>query len=682
MKSLLVRLLPLATLILVGCGDTDLYAPYDCTEEKEAFFKDRTQVVIKEQEAIRDKLLKQLEELPADAPAAKRDELQKDLANTERRLKSPEFFTFASMEDIPADIEWTTNWDSPEIGSSKAKKGGTLHTFFSGLSFPPTIRTIGRDANNGFRAEHWDFIEMGLVSLHPNTLEIIPGLADQWAVHPDGRTVYFRLDEKARWSDGVPVTADDFFMCFYISLSEYITGPWYRQYYGEMFENITRYDDRHFSIRLAHLKPMPAYFAALTPYAAHFYKEFGPDYEDRYNWRCRPTTGAYIIRPEDIIKGRSITMTRVKDWWARDRKYSRNLYNVDRIQYLLVRDEEKAFELFKKGQLDMFPLGIPKRWYEQTEIPAVFDGYIEKVTFYNEYPQPPRGIYLNHAKKPLDNLDVRIGIQHATDFQSVIDYDLRGDAQRLHITNDGYTLFPVTGIETRGFDPTKARAAFAKAGFTKSGEDGILVNDLGERLSVGITYTKVPVLDKMLQRLAERAKLAGLEYRLDGMDGTACFQKVMNKKHESTYWGWGTTPPFPRYFEGWHSSNAYEPGTRNPRVMTNNISSYFNPEIDAYAEAVRFGTSVEDIHKATIKCEEILHRDAAWVPAYKKDSYRVGYWRWMRWPEDFNVKLTSEPQESYIYWIDEDIKKETLKAKAEGRSFPEVDVIYDKYKKK
>ncbi|MDX1680022.1 MAG: extracellular solute-binding protein, partial [Akkermansiaceae bacterium] len=593
---------------------------------------------------------------------------------------SPEFFTFASMEDLPADLEWKTNWDSPDIGSQDARKGGTFHTFFPALSFPPTIRTIGRDANNGFRGEHWDQIEMGLVDLHPNTLEVIPGLADRWAVGEDGRTIYYRIDEKASWSDGEPVTADDFFMTFYISLSEYITGPWYRQYYGEMFENITRYDDKHISIRLAHLKPIPEYWGAITPYAAHFYSEFGPDFEDRYNWRTRPTTGAYVMKPEDIVKGRSITMTRVKDWWAKDRKYVRNRFNADRIHYLLIRDDEKAFELFKKGQIDMFHLGIPRRWYEKMEIPAVFNGYIEKVTFYNEYPRMPIGLYLNHHKSPMDNVDARIGIQHATDWQSVIDYDLRGDAQRLHITNDGFGIFSHPDIRTREFNPKKAREAFARAGYTEVGADGILLNEKGQRLSIAITYTKSPVIDKRLQRLAERAKLAGLEYTLNGMDGTASFQQVMNKKHEAAFWGWGTTPPFPRYFEGWHSSNAYEPDSNKPMVMTNNISVYNNPEIDPHAETVRYGTSIEEIREAAYRAEEILHRDAAWVPGYKLDFYRLAYWRWVRWPDDFNVKLTREAQESYVYWIDEEMKVETLEAMAEGRSFPEVDIIYDKYK--
>lgn len=36
--------------------------------------------------------------------------------------------------------------------------------------------------------------------------------------------------------------------------------------------------------------------------------------------------------------------------------------------------------------------------------------------------------------------------------------------------------------------------------------------------------------------------------------------------------------------------------------------------------------------------------------------------------------------ESYLYWVDNDVKKETLEAKREGRTFEEVDAVYDQYR--
>ena len=678
-----LRSLPLVlvALALLGCGEAERFADYDNEEEVAVFYASRqNEKVLAELEKKKEELTEKLAE-----PGEEEDpgELEEDLADTNRRLGNPEFFTYnATMADLPGDLSWEEGLDQPEIGSSRARKGGTFNTYLPSLAFPPTIRSIGKNANNGFRSEHWDNIEMALVSLHPNTMETIPGLADRWAVGTDERTVYFRINEKARWSDGRPVTVEDFFMTFYVCLSEYITGPWYRQYYGTMFENITRYDDRHLSVRLANKKPRPEYYASLTPYSRHFYREFGPDFEERYNWKVRPTTGAYRIREEDVVKGRSITLTRVNDWWAGDTRYNRYRFNVDRIKYRLIRSDEKVFELFKKGEVDMFHLGIPKRWYEQMEIPAVFNGYIEKKTFYNVFPRVPRGLYINHSKPFLGDLNVRVGLQHATNWQKVIDIDLRGDAGRLNIYNAGYGKFSNTGIVARGYSPEKARAAFAKAGFSKQGNDGVLQNGEGQRLSFSITHTASPVVDKILQRLKEEALKTGLEYRLEGMDGTASYEKVMQKKHDLTFWGWGTIPPFPRFFEGVHSSNAYDPGTKTPRVMTNNISVYANPAADPLAQGIRFATSEKEIRDMSWELEQILHDTAFWIPGYKRESYRLGHWRWMQWPDDFNVKLTREAQESYAYWIDVEEKEKTLQAESRDQAYPEVDRIYDQYRVK
>ena len=81
--------------------------------------------------------------------------------------------------------------------------------------------------------------------------------------------------------------------------------------------------------------------AGFPPLPRKFYSEFGPDFEQRYQWRSRPTAGPYVIKEEDIHFGRSITFTRVKDWWAKDRKFYRHRFNVDRIHYRVVRLQEK-----------------------------------------------------------------------------------------------------------------------------------------------------------------------------------------------------------------------------------------------------------------------------------------------------------------------------------------------------
>jgi microcin C transport system substrate-binding protein len=60
--------------------------------------------------------------------------------------------------------------------------------------------------------------------------------------------------------------------------------------------------------------------------------------------------------------------------------------------------------------------------------------------------------------------------------------------------------------------------------------------------------------------------------------------------------------------------------------------------------------------------------------------YRVGSWRWVRWPDDFNVKRSELERDLHLYWIDEDLRRETKEAMKAGKTFPPVIKVYDQYK--
>lgn len=50
----------------------------------------------------------------------------------------------------------------------------------------------------------------GLVEYHPKTLEPIPALAERWDINNDSSEFVFHMRRDARWSNGDPITADDF----------------------------------------------------------------------------------------------------------------------------------------------------------------------------------------------------------------------------------------------------------------------------------------------------------------------------------------------------------------------------------------------------------------------------------------------------------------------------------------
>ena len=73
--------------------------------------------------------------------------------------------------------------------------------------------------------------QLGLIGLHPNTENIIPEIATHWAFGADKKSMYFKLNPQARWSDGKPVTAQDFAYTIEFMRSEEIVAPWYNDYY-------------------------------------------------------------------------------------------------------------------------------------------------------------------------------------------------------------------------------------------------------------------------------------------------------------------------------------------------------------------------------------------------------------------------------------------------------------------
>lgn len=665
--------------VLPSCRKQQAEAVYDNTAERAAFYERYNAEVAKKLEDRK----KELETaLAGDLGDAEKRDKQREMDSLRHHLERPKYFEMLSEADLPTGLKWEDGQDQPDIGSPKAKKGGTYHSMIQGNTYPPSIRCVGAEANNSFRNCHWDDIEIGLTSFHPDTGQVMPGVADKWSIDPDGQTVYFHIDKDARWSDGKKIKSSDFLMSFYVYLSPYLTENYYRAYYGEQYWGISTYGDDYVCIRLAFPKPLAAGFAAVYPFQEDFYREFGPDFEKRYNWRPRPTAGAYVIRKEDIAKGRSISLTRVKDWWAKDKKFYRNRFNPDRIEYMLVRDEEKVFQLFLRGEIDCYLLNDSKKWYDKTEVPQVFNGYIEKTTFYNEYPAISRGLYFNLSRPLLSNQDIRIGLQHASNFDKVIELDLRGDGERLNLLCEGYGPFSNPNVRTRPFSVALAREAFARAGFTKTGPDGVLQNDQGQRLSFTINFSKHPIVDPMMLRIKEEAIRCGVEYKLEGMDGTASFQKVARKEHEIAFTGWQLNLPFPDYYQQFYSTEAYEPGSDKPRPMTNNISQFADKTIDPILEENRNASSIQSVKDTSWKLEEIFNERAVWVPSYYRPFFRVGYWRWVRWPDNFNVRLTNEADTSHVHWIDSDIKADTEDAMKHGRAFPEQNLIFDQYRKK
>ena len=608
-----------------------------------------------------------------------------------------DYFHFKTTADIPTDLKWDDGMDLPEFASPDAKRGGTMNSWIQ--DFPRTLRTVGPDANGSFRPWILDDDAMYFARRHPNVTALtengfryIPGIADRWAVDRKNKTVFVHLDPAARWSDGVPITTDDVLFAHWFYRTSYIRAPWYNNYYTTKFAGITKYDEHTFSLTFPTLRPdMLAQTLENEPTPAHFYAEVGDDYPERYQWRFVPTSGPYEVRPQDIDKGRAVTLTHVKNWWAQDKKYWRHRFNPEKIRLTVIRDTPKAFEAFRRGDLDFFGLTLAEYWYDKLpdSAPEVQAGYIRKIKFYNDIPRPTYGLWMNETKPFLNNREVRVGIQYAMNWQLVIDKFSRGDWTRMQTASDGYGEFTAPDIHARPFDIPKALEHFAKAGFNKRGPDGILVNDAGQRLSFQLT-TGYESLKDVLTILQEEAIKAGLELRVEVLDGTASWKKVQEKQHDIQFSAFNVNPEmFPRYWETLHSKNAYDQaflpdGSVNPnrkiKVQTNNLQEIAIPELDALIDRYDQSDNIAEMKDIAFKIEKIVYDDASFCPGFVIPFFRIGTWRWFHYPKDGNVKIATTSTEWGLYWVDEDEKKATEEARKSGKTFPPEILTFDQYK--
>jgi oligopeptide transport system substrate-binding protein len=299
----------------------------------------------------------------------------------------------------------------------------------------------------------------GLTTLHPKTLAPVPGVAERWDISPDGTVYTFHLRE-ARWSNGQPLTAQDFVYSWRRALD-----PATATFYAEMLYPVSNAeplnkgrlddatqlgvqatDDRTLAVRLEH--PLP-YFLQLTAFAT-----YAP-----VNRQCIERHGDQWTRPRHMVSNGPF---RLAEHRPRDRIILRKnpeYWNAERVMLeeihaLAIDDSETALKKFQAGEVD---------WIR--DIPAV------KVAEAAQFPgfryTPALGTYFyrfNVTRPPLDDRRVRRALAMAIDKASIARYLCRAGQRpaRSFVPPVFPDYHPATGPR---HGPARARRLLADAGF-------------------------------------------------------------------------------------------------------------------------------------------------------------------------------------------------------------------------
>ena len=181
-------------------------------------------------------------------------------------------------------------------------------------------------------------------------------LAEGIEVADDLLSVTFRINPRAKFQDGSPVTAADVKHTFDTLMSK-AAAPQYRTIFGDVKQAVVT-DER--SVRFE-FKRASAELPLLVGSLPVFSKAWGAGKPFNEVITDKPiASGPYKIGRMNF--GRDITYDRDPNYWALDLNVRRGMFNFERITFKIYKDNTAQTEAFKAGEFDYVQVFSARDW--------------------------------------------------------------------------------------------------------------------------------------------------------------------------------------------------------------------------------------------------------------------------------------------------------------------------------
>ena len=223
--------------------------------------------------------------------------------------------------------------------------------------------------------------------------------------------VTFRLDPKARFSDGRPVLAED--VLFSWNLLRDHGRPNHRQYYAK----VTKADALdpltvRFDLSGANDRELPLILGLMPILPRH-----ATDVATFEETTMSGPVGSGPYRVSAVKPGASVTLTRNPDYWGRDLPVNRGSWNFDEIRLDFYREANGLFEAFKRGLYEFRVETEPLRWHDGYDFPAARKGEVIRDTIRTGVPQPSEFLVFNTRRPAFSDIKVRQALTLLFDFE-------------------------------------------------------------------------------------------------------------------------------------------------------------------------------------------------------------------------------------------------------------------------
>jgi microcin C transport system substrate-binding protein len=541
---------------------------------------------------------------------------------------------------------WQTNKDFDLIGDPHAVKGGLLRDYMP--NFPGTLRMAGPEWNTGINYMISSLAYETLLTLHPTTLEYMPVLATHWQVSPDKLTYRFRLDPNARFSDGTPVTSEDVVASWVFHTDKTLQDLFFYTEFGKLEKPVaeSKYIVRMKAKQLGWRNFEIALGLRIFP--AHVLKTLdGAAYLRDYNFKLLPGTGPYLVTDADIKKGSSVSIKRRKDYWAERYRANVGQYNFDEIREGVVRDQNLAFEMFKKGELDYYYVAISKEWVEELKFPNVQRGLTVKRKVFNNYPEGVQFLAFNTRRKPWDDIRVRKAFTLLLDRERLIKTLFYAEYLPLNSFFPG-TIYENPDNPKNLYNPQEALKLLAEAGWHDRDSQGRLSKD-GQRLQIELLYD-AKSYEKWLTVYQDDLRKIGITLNLRLVNPETQFKMQMQREFDLVYAAWGSGSIFPDPHPEYYSTTADIPNT-------NNISGFKDKRVDDICD--RYDIEFDPSKRATLlrQLDQVLTSQYHYILQWYGPSQRIAYWNRFNQPQGTFSRVgdyigSLAPGIPQLWWID------------------------------
>jgi len=427
-------------------------------------------------------------------------------------------------------------------------------------------------------------------------------LAERWDISKDEMTITFYLRKDAKWHDGEGVTAEDVDFTY-----RYMIDPKTPTAYAEPFRQVRRAEvvDRY-TYRVTYEKPYaPALLSwGLWILPRHILEPVWKAGEDlRTTRQNRFPVGSGPYRFGEWKTGEKVVVEANPDYFE-GRPY------LKRVVYRIIPDQSTIFLELKARNIDLASL-TPIQYRRQTEFPAFLKSFHRYRYLSNSYAY--LGFNLRDAR--FQDKRVRHGIAHAINKQEIIEGVLLGLGRPAVGPYKPGTWWYKDDVKTFPFDPERAKALLADAGWTRATADGILEKD-GKPFSFTIRTNQGNLVRQQTAEIIQRRlRAVGIDVKIHVVEWAAFLNTFIRKKDfEAIILGWGLGQD-PDQYEIWHSSQT------GPEEL--NHISYKNPKVDELLEAGRRTFNQEKRTAIYGELQEVLADDQPVIFLYVPDALPV-----------------------------------------------------------